>query len=712
MKLKLSLGLLAISASLVSCGGSGSVESKISIIPQPQSIVVLGSNAVSVSDTTGKISMSVDTSFCNAEGYRLRVEDGTINITAGSTRGYGLALNTLEQLVQSNGTIPEVEISDSPRFEWRGFMLDVSRHFQSKEYLKEVLDILAYHKLNKFHLHLTDGIGWRMEIDAYPELTRRGAWRKIKNESVPFVNFEMSEEGSENTYGGYYTKDDLREIVAYAAERGIEVIPEIEMPGHSLAALSCYPEMRCDMNQPTEVYCAGNAQTFEFLSTILDEVMEVFPSEFIHIGGDEVGFGDWEKCPKCRKISTKGSDIQKYFVQRMERYLADNGKRMIGWDEVARDELGESAMVMSWTGWEGGIAAAEAGYDVVMAPLHYVYFDHYQAQSDYEPQAWGGDNSLYRVWTFPVIPEEMPAELRDRVKGGQANLWTENIETSEHVEYMMLPRLAALSEALWCENRASWEEFVERIMVQFDRYDSKGWNYSTSAFTPSSTLTDGKITLSTEIELFPIYYTLDGSEPTINSKRYDGAIELTESSTLRAASIRGDGKKLGNELTIANLAHKATGAKTIYNTAPNPQYDGEGEHPLTDNQYASKRGDNVHWLGWEQQDMDVTIELSEVEIISEVTLRFMQSKSNTSVALPNSLRIFTSLDGTDYTEVYNTEIPVSKVLDVMIESFRAEFAAVDAKYIRVVAGNIGTLPLGIPRGGGNAWVFTDEIAIH
>lgn len=705
--------LLAVVATAVGCAPKGT-RPEVSIVPRPVKVTDIDGFMLA-QDTTGKITFSIDTTITNAEGYILRVDDNGVAIAGGSREAFHLALATLDQLVSADGLIPYVEIEDAPRFEWRGMMLDVARHYQPVEYIKEFIDILAYHKLNKFHFHLTDGIGWRIEIEAYPELTRRGAWRKIKDESVPFVGFELSEMGADSTTGGYYTKQDIKTIVDYAASKGIEVIPEIEMPGHSQAALDCYPSLRCDSSKVSDVYCAGNENTYKFLETILDEVIEIFPSQYIHIGGDEVGFDAWESCPKCKKISTKGNEVQAHFVRHMERYIAQKGRRMIGWDEVAKDGLGETAVVMSWTGFEGGETAAVAGYEVIMCPLHYVYLDHYQSQNDAEPQAWGGDNSLSRVWSFPVIPSHLPESLYARIKGGQANLWTELIQDPAHIEYLLLPRMGALSEALWVGDRkmdsTEWNEFEVRIDKQFERYAARDWNYSMSAYSPLLTQRGDTIELKSEIDLYPIHYTLDGSEPTEKSSVYTTPIIIDRYSTLRAATFR-KGEKAGNELTINNLHHKATRGKVSYKNEPNGAYNGGGAAALTDNHYAIKRGDDKRWVGFEGVDMITTIELPSQQQIHEAIIRFFQHSSTTSVVLPTNLTISTSMDGATFTELYNQPIKTSTELNAFTLPVVARFTPTAARFVRIEAKNPAILPDGNPRAGAAAWIFTDEIAIN
>lgn len=692
---------------------------EVMLIPQPVKVTNLD-GVMCVEDTAGRISFAIDTTITNAEGYTLRVDDQGIVIRGGSRNALYPALSTLDQLISADGLIPYVEIQDAPRYAWRGMMLDVARHFQSVDYIKSFIDILAYHKLNKFHFHLTDGIGWRLKIKGYPELTQRGAWRKIKDESVPFVDFELSEKGADSTYGGYYTREDIAIIVDYAASKGIEVIPEIEMPGHSLAALNCYPELRCDKNVESDVYCAGNPETYKFLEAVLDEVMEMFPSEYIHIGGDEVGFGAWEACDKCKKINTKGSEVQAHFVRQMEHYVASKGRRMIGWDEVAKDGLSETAVVMSWTGFEGGEAAAEAGYEVIMCPLHYVYLDHYQSQNDAEPQGWGGDNSLTRVWSFPVTPTHLAGAMASKIKGGQANLWTELIQDSAHIEYLLLPRLAALSEVLWSGDRtaeqladtAAWNEFQGRIDKQLDRYAARGWNYSFSAYSPllASHIGD-TFELRSEIDLYPIHYTLDGTEPTEQSRRYTEPITVAKPSLLRAATLR-KGKKVGNELIIGGILHKATRSAVSYQTEPNPSYNGGGATALTDNKYAIKRGDDKRWVGFEGVDMVATIDLGAEQEISEAVIRFFQHVSTTSVVLPTNVKVSTSIDSITFTELYNEPVAPNAELNAFTIPMCVKFAPTAARYIRIEATNPKVLPAGNPRAGSVAWIFSDEISIN
>lgn len=755
-------GALLASATLFSCQAPHSPQ-EIAIIPEPLSVkskqgtFKLNSQTVieydhsnskvaevvknlPVSKEEGNknlITLSIDTSIEGAEAYCMQVTPEEITITAATSAGLFYGVQTLNQFEQE---IPAMTIQDAPAFAWRGVMLDVSRHFQPKSYILEFIDMLAYHKINKFHWHLTDGIGWRIQIDRYPELTSRGAFRKIKQARAPWVGFEPVDQPvnaqhlpftndvlqnidtphPDVVYGGYYTKEDIREIVAYAASKYIEVIPEIEMPGHSEAVTFVYPEYICQGAKPgSGIYCAGKEQTYTFLQHILDEVAELFPSQYLHIGGDEVGKDQWAACPTCQKLKKKEQlkdehELQSYFVKRMEKYINGKGKRLIGWDEITEGGLAESATVMSWTGWENGIKAANMHKDVIMVPLDYVYFDHYQGYNAHEPQAWGGYNPLKRFYEFPVIPEGIAPENVKYVKGGQANMWTENVRDTAHLEYMLFPRMAALSESLWSDSK-NWNQFAEKMDRQFDRYAAKGWNYSESAMTPmiaSQRTADQSIEIELQSELdYPIHYTLDNSEPTTASPLYQGVIRVTEPGTLKARSFR-KGKPVGYPLEVNNLMNKAVDASIRYATSYNAGYSGGGDSALVDNRYAIHRGDDKAWQGFEKEDMVLTLEWPEAIEASQVDIRFFQHEAITSVMLPLSVAIEVSTDGKTFVPVFDEPIPAENNADGVIRTYTFTFPKQELKEMRITAKNRGTLPKGHRLAGGNAWVFTDEIAVH
>ncbi|MBN1925172.1 MAG: beta-N-acetylhexosaminidase [Prolixibacteraceae bacterium] len=426
------------------------------------------------------------------EGYILQVEGHEIWIKAQTTAGIFYGIQSLRQLIpfQKGETvkIPAVKISDEPRFPYRGMHLDVCRHFFDVDFIKKMLDAMAAHKLNRFHWHLTEDQGWRIEIKKYPELTRIGAWR---NSTLIGHASDRPEKFDTIRYGGYYTQEQIKEIVEYAAERHITVIPEIEMPGHAQAALASYPWLGC-FDQKVEVwnkwgvsenvYCAGKESTFDFLENVLSEVADLFPGEYIHIGGDECPKANWEKCPHCQsRIKNERleneHELQSYFIQRIERFLNSKGKRIIGWDEILEGGLAPNATVMSWRGEEGGIAAARQQHDVIMTPNDICYFDHYQAGPEGEPLAIGGMTTVEDVYGYEPVPEVLNQSEQKYILGTQANVWTEYIPTPEHAEYMIFPRLCAMAEVCWTANeKKEYSDFMKRLKAHETILDLLGLN--------------------------------------------------------------------------------------------------------------------------------------------------------------------------------------------------------------------------------------------
>lgn len=424
------------------------------------------------------------------EGYQLTVTEKYVTIKSSSSAGIFYGVQSLYQLLppeiekneQVTGvswSIPCVTIEDKPRFTWRGMHLDVGRHFAPVSFIKKYIDLLAYYKMNTFHWHLTEDQGWRIEIKKYPKLTEIGSMRK---ETM----------GDSTPYGGYYKQEEIKEVVKYAKEHFINIVPEIEMPGHSLSALTAYPELSCT-GGPFEVgttwgvfedvYCAGNEQTFKFLKDVLTEVISLFPSKFIHIGGDECPKERWKKCQKCQariKKNKLGNEnrLQSYFIQRIERFLRSRGKRLVGWDEILEGGLPSGATVMSWRGTEGGIAAAKANHDVIMTPTSYCYFDYYQGSPDSEPKAIGGFLPLEKVYSFEPVPNELTKKQAKHILGAQGNVWTEYMPSTKHVEYMVLPRLLAMSEVVWSEKaQRNLDNFLKRLESHYTRLEYRGYNF-------------------------------------------------------------------------------------------------------------------------------------------------------------------------------------------------------------------------------------------
>jgi hexosaminidase len=448
------------------------------------------------------IYLQLDTSMVNlgSEGYSMVVSGKKIKVNAGSPAGIFYGIQSLLQLIDrnSNGknnsfSVPAVVISDQPRFSWRGMHLDVSRHFEDKEFIKKYLDILATYKLNVFHWHLTDDQGWRIEIEKYPLLTEIAAWRVDRTDARWDYDQEITNRQNIKLYGGYYTKEDIMEIVEYASNLHITVVPEIEMPGHSQAAMTAYPHLSCSgkpFRRPvntlfefTDPYCAGNDSTFIFLEDVLTEVMALFPSEYIHIGGDEAKKTPWLTCAKCNALMRRENikdvnELQSYFIKKIEKFLADNGRKLIGWDEILEGGLAAGAAVMSWRGEEGGIEAASMGHKVVMTPWKYLYFNASQDMSTEESQSDDNILDLEEVYRYNPVPDILEADKQEFVIGVQACLWSENIQTPEQVEYHILPRLCALSEVGWTNpDRKDWNDFKERLNHNYLYLDRLGVNY-------------------------------------------------------------------------------------------------------------------------------------------------------------------------------------------------------------------------------------------
>ena len=435
------------------------------------------------------------------EGYKLKIEKEKIIITGKSPKGTFYGLQSLFQLFLLNAndsnsnielTIPTMEITDKPRFKYRGMHLDVGRHMFPAEFIKKYIDLLAFYKFNTFHWHLTEDQGWRIEIKKYPKLTEVGAWR---NETLIGHGGIQPFEYDSIPYGGYYTQDEIRDIVDYASQRQITIIPEIEMPGHSLAALTSYPYLGCTKG-PYEVATRWgvfndiyrtNDSTFEFLQNVLLEVMEMFPSEYIHIGGDEAPKARWKECPTCQAAIIREElkdehELQSCFIQRIEKFINSHGRKIIGWDEILEGGLAPNATVMSWRGTEGGIDAAQQGHDAIMTPGSHCYFDHYQSKPiEDEPFAIGGFTTLEKVYSYEPIPESLSTKEALHILGAQGNVWTEYMKTPDYVEYMILPRMAALSEVNWSSNK-DWKLFSKRIQEHFILYNRLGYHYCDHPF--------------------------------------------------------------------------------------------------------------------------------------------------------------------------------------------------------------------------------------
>ena len=588
------------------------------------------------------------------ESYTLSVTPQQILIRATSGAGLFYGVQTLLQLAQPSGagsySIASVEIEDTPRFAYRGLMLDVSRHFSTKEFIKKQIDALAYYKINRLHLHLTDAAGWRLEIKKYPLLTEFAAWRTDPtwkqwwNGGRKYVRFDAP-----GAYGGYYTQDDIREILEYARQHYITVIPEIEMPSHSEEVLAAYPQLSCS-GEPykNSDFCVGNEETFTFLENVLTEVMELFPSEYIHIGGDEAGKSAWKTCPKCQKRMkdehlANVDELQSYLIHRIEKFLNNHGRHLLGWDEILQGGIAPNATVMSWRGEEGGIAAVTSGHRAIMTPGAYCYLDSYQDAPYSQPEAIGGYLPLKKVYSYNPVPASLTAEQAKLVYGVQGNLWVEYIPTPEHVEYMIYPRILALAETAWsAPERKSWPDFHTRALSAVADLQAKGYH---------------PFDLKKEI----------GSRPE----------------------------------SLQPVSHLALGKKVIYNSPYSSHYPAQGNTALTD----GIRGDWTYgdgsWQGFiSDNHLDVTIDMEKETSIHSVTAAFMQVVG-AEVFLPETVVISISDDGTHFTELRKQHFEVSKETPIRFTDISWQGEA-KGRYVRYQA------QAGSEFGG---WIFTDEIIV-
>ncbi|RQO70043.1 beta-N-acetylglucosaminidase [Pedobacter sp. KBW06] len=502
------------------------------------------------------INLQIDPAVTAKEGYSLEVSPTKISVKASTENGLFYGIQTLQQLIPLKGSksIPAVAIEDEPRFSWRGMMFDNCRHMFSVPFIKKFIDQLAKHKLNKFHWHLTEDQGWRIEIKKYPRLQEVAAYRNGTQ-----IGPDRKKDVDTIRYGGYYTQEQVKEIVAYASSRYVEVIPEIEMPGHSVAAITAYPYLACgavsfENGKPFEVrkvwgvskdlYCAGNEQVFTFLEDVLSEIMPLFPSQYIHIGGDEAPHDAWKTCPKCQaRMKTEGlkdeAALQSWFISRMEKFINKKGKKIIGWEEIMQGGLAENATVHSWLGVESGLKAAKSGHDAIMSPYSHLYFDGYQADSKIEPMAIGYWVPLDSVYAFEPVHPALNEKEAKHILGAQANLWTEFIGTEDYFQYMVFPRIAALSEIDWSPKASrNFESFNNRLVDQYQRYDKQGIQFRVPVPKLALVRTSGitsTVALSDPTKSGTIRFTLDGGEVTASSSVYKEPVTLQKDQVIRYA---------------------------------------------------------------------------------------------------------------------------------------------------------------------------------
>lgn len=652
------------------------------------------------------------------EGYRLTVTPNAVRITAPTREGAIHGLFTLLQLreLQPDIThIPCVRIEDTPRFRYRGMHLDVSRHFFPVSFIKKFIDMMALYRFNTFHWHLTDGAGWRLEIKKYPLLTQQAAWRTDADlKQWGRDGRRYLHQGDPRAYGGYYTQDEARDVVAYAAARGITVIPEIEMPAHAEEVLAVYPQLSCSgVPYKNSEFCIGNDSTFTFLEDVLSEVMQIFPSPYIHIGGDEASMRSWRTCPKCqRRMREEGlhnvEELQSYAVKRIEKFLVAHGRQLLGWDEIFKGGLAPEATVMSWRGEAGGIQAARSGHDVVMTPGAYCYFDHYQSDPNTQPPAIGGYIPLDKVYGYDPVPaDSLTVAQQSHILGVQANLWTEYMPTTYRVEYRTFPRMLALAEVAWSPRSARhFDDFKKRLQAHYLLLQRHQVNYYRPSYRvhvrtrPDTARQESEVWLSTEIYQPEIHYTLDGSAPSLESPRYTGPFYVPGSTRVNAQAFH-DGKPADSIAAYTADYHRAIGKKVLYNHSGwSPAYPAQRSATLTNGIKGSLTYQDDQWQGF-LGDVDVTVDLGHSVDLQRLAVRFMQL-TGPGVYMPGSVSVSLSEDGEHFTPAGKVPSDISPDDSrLLFETFRLSLQGKRARYVRVQAPNTR-----------KAYLFTDEIVIY
>ncbi len=678
------------------------------------------------------ILFSLDPSIASDEGYSLSVSPFEVSIRAKTGAGAFYAVQTLRQLMPTEAesgktaslSIPCVEITDAPRFGYRGMHLDVGRHFFGVDDVKKYIDLLALHKFNRFHWHLTEDQGWRIEIKKYPRLQEVASCRP---ETLIGHYNDNPQKFDGKKYCGYYTQEEAREIVRYAAERFIMVIPEIEMPGHAQAAIAAYPELGCTgkpVNVFTkwgvseDVFCPNEA-TFKFLEEVLTEVMDIFPSKYIHIGGDECPKTQWEQSKFCQELIRKNKlkdahGLQSYFIQRMEKFLNSKGRSIIGWDEILEGGLAPNAAVMSWRGTAGGVEAAKQRHDVIMTPTDFCYLDYYQSQDPGEPLAIGGYLPLDKVYGYEPIPAELTAEEAKHILGVQGNVWTEYIPDLKKLEYMAFPRACALAEIGWSPKESkNYDDFVSRLAPHLKRLKAMGVNAANKIYDVKTSINagDGKgvlVSLSPKMPGIDIRYTLDGTEPSAKSAVFEMPFLIEKSGTLKALPFEGE-QAAGKGEELAFKLHKATKGTIFLSEAPAEKYSGNGPGSVINGVLGSdERYGGSEWLAFEGKDFEAMIAFGAATDFSKLTLRFFNGKGQW-IYPPKEVVVSVSSEGKNFTEVGK-----AAVKDGETKIITAQVTLTNAKgtHLKVLAKRWGLIPAGAQGAGNEAWLFVDEVVVE
>ena len=695
-------------------------------------------------NTKSKIVISLNNKniYPSIEGYTIVVgEKENINLNASSYAGLFYGFQTFRQLcdvkVESgekklNNNINKLEIHDYPEFQYRGMHLDVSRHFFDIDFIKTYIDMIALHKMNVFHWHLTDDNGWRIEINQYPLLTKKSAWR-VDRRNETWKKHSPIKKNEKPTYGGFYTKSEIKEVIKYASERNVLVIPEIEMPGHTSEVFAAYPELSCQQKRLTvqtgsywpniDIFCAGNDTVFEFLENILGEIVDLFPGQYIHIGGDEADKKYWKECKKCQKrITTERlkneTELQSWFIKRIEKFLISKNKKMVGWDEIIEGGIPKKATIMSWRGPSTGIEAAKLGHDVIMCPTSHCYFDYYQADPESSPEAFGGHTTLKKVYSFNPVPEELNNNEEKRIIGAQGNLWTEYVQTPEMAQYRALPRMSALSEVLWTgPGKLSYNDFYSRLKHLQKRFEFLKWNYAPGSFAvsidiePIKNNQEYKIKLSSEKPGEIIRYTLNGDNPTNSSMIYKEPIKITKTTTLKAAMLI-DGLRPAKITHKTIYFNKALGKKIIYLNNNNKKYPGLGPLNLINGLTGTADHNDGYWHGWEEIDMDIIVDLMKPTTINKVSIGFLEAHLSW-IFLPTDIEISFSIDNNFYDNLLKINLMDGKPNGLPNrKTITSAELSIFSRYVKIKAINRKVCPEWHHGSGFKSWIFSDEIIIE
>lgn len=626
----------------------------------------------------GAICLTLDLNDDNAEAYKLIVNDKRVCISGASEAGVFYGIQTLRKSLpvaqDINVNLSAVEIYDKPRFAYRGAMLDVARHFYTVDEVKTFIDMLALHNINRFHWHLTDDQGWRIEIKKYPKLMSVASERK---ETVVGRWYSGIYDGK--PYGGYYTQDELRDVIDYAAKRHITIIPEVDLPGHMQAALTAYPELGCTggpyevrtiWGVSQDVLCVGNDFTLQFVKDVLSEVADIFPSEYIHIGGDECPKVRWEKCPKCQERikslglksdakHTKEQRLQSYMIQEAAKYLKEKGKRIIGWTEILEGGLVPDATLMSWIGESGGIEAAHQHHDVIMTPNTYLYFDYYQSKKvEDEPLAIGGYLPIEKTYNYEPMPKELTEEEQQYIKGVQANLWTEYIPVFSQVQYMVLPRLGAAAEVQWTDpSKKDYKDFLRRVPHLVAVYDCYGWNYATHVYDVNVDMKADTVNHVLNVQLStmaddPIYYTLDGQDPTEKSLKYTKPFTIDQSVVLKTMAVHPDRT---SKISVDTIRFNKATLKPVVLLQPNEsRFSPDGPVVLVDGRNGNHSFDTGAWLAVAGNDLEAVINMQAETILSSASIHVYVRK-DAWLFDARGFSVSVSSDNKNYKEVASQE---------------------------------------------------------